>query len=410
VLVDVAVMLADGGEAIGDINVLRHQDQVLGPVASAPTVWRALDELAPAALRQIEVARAKVRRHVWAQLPKLPASQVADTDLGKVVVLDVDATLVTSHIEKEHAAPTFKGGFGYHPLAVWCDNTQEMLAVAMRAGNADSTPPRFAGGTPTVTDHIDVLSRAIAQVPSSYRKHLLIRADGAGSSHGLLDWLTEQGTKRGRTLEYSVGFATNAKVHDAIAKLPRKTWTAAVDADGDVREGGDVAEITALLDLSGWPGGMRLIVRRERPHPGAQLSLFEEADGYRYQVVATNSAVGQLAFLEARHRAHARAEDRIRHAKDSGLGRFPSRDFAINTAWAQLTAISADLIAWLRLLALTPELTKAEPKALRYRLLHVPAKLTNGGRRRRLRIPSNLPWAKTIVSAFAKIAAIQAPG
>ena len=227
------------------------------------------------------------------------------------MVLDVDATLVTSHSEKEHAAPTFKGGFGYHPLAVWCDNTQEMLAVVMRPGNA---------GSNTVADHIGVLTQAIAQVPSSYRKHMLIRADGAGSSHGLLDWLTEQGTKRGRTVEYSVGFATNGKVRDAIAKLPKKVWTAAVNADGDVREGGDVAEITTLLDLSGWPAGMRLIVRRERPHPGAELSLFEEADGYRYQVVATNTGVGQLAFLEARHRAHAWVEDRIRNAKDSGLG------------------------------------------------------------------------------------------
>lgn len=401
VLVDVAVMLADGGEAIGDINVLRHQDQVLGPVASAPTVWRALDELTPATLKRIEKARAKVRRHVWAQLPKLPESQVADTTLGATVVLDVDATLVTAHSEKQFAAGTFKGGFGYHPLAVWCDNTQEMLAMALRPGNA---------GSNTVADHIDVLTRAIAQVPVTYRKHMLIRVDGAGSSHGLLDWLTEQGAKRGRTIEYSVGFTSTGNVRDAIAKLPTKVWTAAVDADGEVREGGDVAEITALMDLSGWPTGMRLIVRRERPHPGAQLSLFEETDGYRYQVVATNTAAGQLAFLEARHRAHARVEDRIRHAKDSGLGRFPSRDFAINTAWAQLTAISADLIAWLRLLALTPELAKAEPKALRYRLLHVPAKLTTGGRRRRLRIPSNWPWATAIVATFTKIAAIPAPG
>jgi hypothetical protein len=401
VLVDVAVMLADGGEAIGDINVLRHQEQVLGPVASAPTVWRALDELSPAALKRIERARAKVRRHVWAQLAKLPESQVADTTLGAMVVLDVDATLVTAHSEKQFAAGTFKGGFGYHPLAVWCDNTQEMLAVALRPGNA---------GSNTVADHIDVLTRAIAQVPASYRRNMLVRVDGAGSSHGLLDWLTEQGSKRGRTLEYSVGFAVTGKVRDAIAKLPTKVWTPAVDADGDVREGGDVAEITHLMDLTGWPSGMRLIVRRERPHPGAQLSLFEEDDGYRYQVVATNTAAGQLAFLEARHRAHARVEDRIRHAKDSGLGRFPSRDFAINTAWAQLAAISADLIAWLRLLALSPELAKVEPKALRYRLLHVPAKLTTGGRRRRLRIPSNWPWAKVIVSAFAKIAAIPAPG
>ena len=273
---------------------------------------------------------------MWAQLPKLPASQVADTDLGKVVVLDVDATLVTAHSEKQFAAGTFKGGFGYHPLAVWCDNTQEMLAVVMRPGNA---------GSNTVADHVAVLTQATAQVPAAYRKHMLIRADGAGSSHGLLDWLTEQGTKRGRTIEYSVGFASNQNVRDAIAKLPNKVWTAAVDADGDVRDGGDVAEITALMDLTRWPAGMRRIVRRERPHPGAQLSLFEETDGWRYQVVATNTAAGQLAFLEARHRAHARVEDRIRHAKDSGLGRFPSRDFAINTAWAQLAAISADLIA-----------------------------------------------------------------
>ena len=401
VLVDVAVMLADGGEAIGDINVLRHQGQVLGPVASPPTVWRALNELTPAALKRIQVARARTRRHVWSQLPALPASEVTGTDLGEIVVLDVDATLVTSHSEKSGAAATFKGGFGYHPLAVWCDNTQEMLAVIMRPGNA---------GSNTVADHISVLTQAIAQVPASHRGHMLIRADGAGSSHGLLDWLTEQGTKRVRTVEYSVGYATNSKVRAAIAKLPKKVWTPATDANGDVREGGDVAEITALLNLSGWPAGMRLIIRRERPHPGAQLSLFEEADGYRYQVVATNTAVGQLAFLEARHRAHARVEDRIRNAKDSGLGRFPSRDFAINTAWAQLVAISADLIAWLRLLALTPELAKAEPKALRYRLLHVPARLTTGGRRRRLRIPSNWPWAAAIVNAFAKIAAIPAPG
>jgi len=138
VLVDVAVMLAAGGEGISDIAVLRHQEQVLGPVASAPTVWRTLDELTPARLRAIEVARARTRRHVWAQLPLLPASKVVDTDLGDTVVLDVDATLVTAHSEKEQAAPNFKGGFGYHPLGVWCDNTTEMLAVSLRAGNAGS--------------------------------------------------------------------------------------------------------------------------------------------------------------------------------------------------------------------------------------------------------------------------------
>jgi hypothetical protein len=401
VLADVAVMLADGGEAIADIDVLRHQSAVLGKVASAPTVWRALDELTPAALRRIDRARARVRRHVWAQLAGLPASKVADGDLGEVVVLDVDATLVTAHSEKEQAAATFKGGFGYHPLGVWCDNTQEFLAVALRPGNA---------GANTAADHIEILGRAIAQVPAAHRKKLLVRADGAGASHALVDWLTGQNRVRGRTVEYSVGFAVTEKVRDAIAVVPEDVWTPAIDPDGDPREGGDVAELTGLLDLVGWPEQMRVIVRRERPHPGAQLSLFEERDGWRYQAVATTTNTGQLAFLEARHRAHARVEDRIRHAKDSGLGRFPSREFNINQAWTTLTAIAADLIAWLRLLALTDDLAKAEPKALRYRLLHVPARLTHSGRRRRLRLPQSWPWVKAIVDAFTNIAAIPAPG
>ncbi len=198
-------------------------------------------------------------------------------------------------------------------------------------------------------------------------------------------------------------------IRDAIAVVPEAVWTPAIDPTGEVREGGDVAELTGLLDLTGWPPGMRVLLRRERPHPGAQLSLLEEADGWRYQAVATNTTVGQLAFLEARHRAHARVEDRIRHAKDSGLGRFPSREFKINQTWTMVAVISADLIAWLRLLALTGDLAKAEPKALRYRLLHVPARLTHGGRRRRLRLPKSWPWVEQIVAVFAKIAAIPAP-
>jgi hypothetical protein len=382
VLVDLAVLLADGGEAIADIDVLRHQRQVLGPVASAPTVWRTLDELTPATMKRVERARATVRRHVWAQLAGsrggLPASRVAGGDLGDTVVLDVDATLVTVHSEKESAAATFKGGFGYHPIGVWCDNTQEMLAAVLRPGNA---------GSNTTADHITVLTAAITQVPSAHRRKLLIRADGAGASHGLLDWLTTQDAKRGRSLEYSVGFAVTDQVRSAISRVPARAWLPAVDADGGVRDGGDVVEVTDLLDLTRWPAGMRVLIRRERPHPGAQLSLFEEHDGWRYQAVATNTRMGQLAFLEARHRAHARVEDRIRHAKDSGLGRFPSREFTINQAWLRAVTLAADLTAWLRLLALPDSLKACEPKALRYRLLHVPARLTRGGRRRRLRLP-----------------------
>jgi hypothetical protein len=398
VLTDVAVMLADGGEAIADIAVLGHQCALLGPVASAPTVWRTLAELSAARLAKVDEARARVRRHVWSQLPGgVPASKVADTDLGDVVVLDVDATIVAAHSEKEAAAPTFKGNFGFHPIAVWCDNTTELLAAELRPGNA---------GANTTADHLDVLSAAIAQIPRAHRRHLLVRADGAGASHGLLNWLTGLNDVRGRRVEYSVGFAVTEALRQAIMLVPEKVWTPALDADGGVRAGGDVAELTGLLNLSTWPDRMRVIVRRERPHPGAQLSIFEEVDGWRYQAFVTNTPTGQLAFLEARHRAHARVEDRIRHAKDTGLGRFPSRDFAINTAWLSAVAIAADLTAWLRLLALSGPLAKAEPKALRYRLLHVPARLTRSARRRHLRLPATWPWVDDLVAVFARIAAI----
>jgi len=157
------------------------------------------------------------------------------------------------------------------------------------------------------------------------------------------------------------------------------------------------------------PAGMRVVVRREKPHPGAGLTLFEQADGWRYQAFATNTARGPLAFLEARHRAHARVEDRIRVAKDTGLGRFPSREFTINQVWIQLAAIAADLVAWLQLIALHGDLAKAEPKTLRFRMLHVPARLARGGRRRRLRLPAGWPWASQIAEAFTKIIALPAP-
>jgi hypothetical protein len=225
-----------------------------------------------------------------------------------------------------------------------------------------------------------------------------------------LDWLTTQGQGRGRRLEYSVGFPTkNTALTSAITRLPEQAWTPALDADGDLRDGADVAEVTGLLDLARWPAGMRVILRRERPHPGAQLSLFEAHDGWRYQAFATNTPIGQLGFLEARHRAHARVEDRIRHAKDTGLGRFPSRDWVINSAWLSLVGIAADLTAWLRLLALGHELADLEPKLLRFRMLHVPARLTRAGRRRRLRLPQHWPWADQIVQAFQRIMIIPAP-
>ena len=263
VLVDLATVLAAGGEAIADIDTLRHEP-VWGPVASPATVWRTLDgdhprragpdrqgpgrgpsaRVGPAARRS---ARLPGRRH--------PIS-------ATTVVIDVDATLVTAHSEKEHAAANFKGGFGFHPLGAWCDNTGEMLAVTLRPGNANAN---HAG------DHIAVLGEAIAQIPAPYRRRLLVRADTAGATHQLLDWLTEQDQVRGRRVEYSIGFPVHkgVAVHDAIHQVPEAAWQTALDTDGEPRDDAGVVEITGLVDLATWPVGMRLIVRREKPHPGA---------------------------------------------------------------------------------------------------------------------------------------------
>jgi Transposase DDE domain group 1 len=402
VLVDLAVLIADGGEAIADIDVLRHQGEVFGPVASDTTVWRALDEIGVGQLRRIAQARAKVRARMWTLFGGPLAAKAAGRDLGeRVVVLDVDSTIVIAHSDKDGAAPTYKHSYGFHPILVTCDNTGELLAIRLRPGNA---------GANTAADHLDVLTDAIAQIPPRHRGHLLIRGDSAAATHTVLDWLTAQGKRRGRRVEYSLGWSIGAPERAAITALPAAAWSPALNADGGVRDGADVAELTGLLTLPGWPAGMRVIVRRERPHPGAQLSLFEEADGWRYTAFVTNTGAGALQWLEARHRAHARVEDRIRCAKDTGLRRLPSREFAINQAWCVAAAIAADLIAWLQILALDGDLATAEPKRLRYRLLHACARLTHGQRRRWLRIPATWPWAHQITAAFTRIAAIPAPG
>jgi hypothetical protein len=400
VLVDLAVMIADGGEAI--IDVLRHQGEVFGQVASPATCWRALDEIGEGQLRRIGKARAQVRARVWALLGQLPAARAAGRDIGDgLVVLDVDSTIVLAHSDKDGAAPTYKHTYGFHPILVSCDNTGELLAVKLRPGNA---------GANTATDHLEVLAEAFAQIPPAHRRRLLVRGDSAAASHAVLDWLVGQGAKRGRSVEYSIGWAIGEPERAAIAGIPTSGWSPAINADGGVRDGAQVAELTGLLALTGWPDGMRVIVRRERPHPGAQLSLFEERDGWRYTAFVTGTKVGALQWLEARHRAHARVEDRIRCAKDTGLRRLPSREFAINQAWCTAAAIAVDLIRWLQLIGLDGDLAVAEPKRLRYRILHTAARLVRGQRRRWLRIPSTWPWATQITAAFNRIAAIPAPG
>src|SRR5215204_4328962 len=406
VLSDVAVMLADGGEAISDLAVLRDQPEVFGSVASTATAWRVLDAVDDDLLAVVRDARAAARERAWLLRTEagraLPASRAAGRDLAGLV-LDVDATLVDCHSEKESAAANFKGGFGYHPILVWLDNTNEALAGLLRPGNA---------GANTAADHITALDLALAQIPDTvrHRTPILVRADGAGCSRQTLAHVRSLRDQRGLDVQFSVGFTMTERVQQAILALPERAWIPAVDADGELREAADVAGMLPDLAAAGWPDGIRVIVRRERPHPGAQLT-FSDVHGYRFQAFATDTRVGQLAALEARHRAHATVEDRIRCGKNTGLGRFPSRTFAINAAWLTAVILAVDLISWAQTLLLHdhPTLAKAEPKTLRYRLLHVAARLVRGGRRHRLRLDAAWPWAAALATAFTRCAALPHP-
>jgi hypothetical protein len=408
VLVDMAVAVADGATTISDVAVLSDLPALFGSVASDSTCWRLLDRLDTAKLGVVAAARAAAREVVWAQRAELcgqpfPTARAAGRAVPGLVI-DLDASIVTCHSEKEQAAPTFKKTFGYHPLLAFCDNTGEFLAAQLRKGNA---------GSNTAVDHIAVLDAALAQLPDQYRHGtpILIRADGAGCTR---EFLTHIRGLREQTVscEFSVGWAITERERAAITAIPKTVWADAIDADGSHRDGAALAEITGVLParaLAGYPAGTRVTVRRERPHPGAQLDAFEERDGWRYTAFATDTAIGQLAQLDARHRAHARVEDRIRCAKDTGLDHFPSRSFAINQAWLTVVMLAVDLIAWTQHLLLHDDLAKAEPKTLRYRLLHVAARLTRGQRRCWLRIQRTWPWARQLAAAFARLEVLPVP-
>jgi hypothetical protein len=404
IVADLAVSLAIGGDCLADLAQLRGAPEVFGPVASDPTVSRTIDALAadaPAALAAIAAARAAARARAWS----LAGEHAPDhaVDAARPLVIDVDATLVTAHSEKESAAPTFKRGFGFHPLWAFCDHgtagTGEPLAFALRPGNA---------GSNTVADHIAVLRAALAQLPGGHTrgKKVLVRVDGAGGTHDLLAWLTR------RRLSYSVGFSLPgdlAAIQAKLAAIPDDLWEPAYDADAQLRPGAWVAEATDLFDLGSWPPGMRLIVRKERPHPGAQLRI-TDIDGLRVTAFVTNTTRGQLADLELRHRRRARAEDRIRCAKDTGLGNLPLHDFAQNQIWCAIVALAADLTAWMQTLALPGHQARRwEPKRLRLRLFSVPARHARTGRRRLLHLAATAPFTALVLQALDALADLAAP-
>jgi len=408
VLRDVAVSIAGGAQNLAGTAVLRDQPRLFGAVGSIPTMWRSLNEIDEAALTRILQARNRVRERVWALTEDrhgaIPPSRTCYGDLGPVIVIRIDASLVQSHSDKQHAAGNFKGGFGFHPLLAWCDNTGELLAVICRAGNA---------GSNTAADHIAIIDAAIAAIPPKWRRNLLVTIDGAGSSHAVVEHLAKLNARAGWSVAYSVGFDLDERARVAIGQMPADGWQAALDAAGLARDDAQVAELTGLLRegpdgdrLAGWPADMRILVRREPIEEGRQLSLFEQLNGYRYQLIATNTAGGQPQRLEARHRVHARVEGFIRCGKDTGLARWPSHSFAINTAWVTTVAVAIDLLCWMRLLLLDGPLAKAEPATLRYRLLHAAARLVKRSRYLILRVPETWPWAKEFADAINRVRAI----
>ena len=194
----------------------------------------------------------------------------------------------------------------------------------------------------------------------------------------------------------------------AITKIPDDAWVTAIDQDGSARDNGQVAEITAHLDLAAWPTGSRVLVRRERAHPGAQLT-FTDLDGHRFQAILTDQAGSDITRLEQRHRARARVGDHIRNDKDTGLRNPPFRDFEHNRVWLEIVRLAHDLIVWTQRLLLTGELAKAEPKRLRYRLLHVAARLAFHARTATLRLQATWRWAGELAAAFARLKALPTP-
>jgi hypothetical protein len=334
-------------------------------------------------LDAVRVAHARARARFW-ELRGAPQR----------LTLDVDATLITAHSEKEQAAGNYKGGYGFHPLQVYLDETREALGGLLRPGNA---------GSNTAEDHKTVLDRAIGQIPAEYVEALeiLVRADSAGATHGLIDYC------RDADMRFSVGYELTVPVRAGILEILESSWVVALDQDGSERENGEVAEITDRVDLSAWGEGCRLIVRRERPHPGAQLS-FTDHDGYRFQAILTDQTDPDIAVLECRHRQHAHVEDRIRDDKDTGLAKFPFKEFKLNKVWLEIVMLAHDLIIWTQALVLDNELANAEPKRIRYRLLHVAARLAFSGRRAKLHLQHDWPWAAELASAFARLKALPA--
>ena len=416
-LVSMAVTIVLGATSMNDIALLAHQEPVFGAAPSDTTVRRTLELADPATLDKIARVRAKVRAHVWSLIAARPAGfpwlAIAGKLLAGWLVIDMDATLITAHSDKEGTAPTFKKGYGFHPLGAWLANTAESLAMLLRPGNA---------GSNDAADHIAVLTAAIRQIPPRMRSRLLVRVDGAGASHELIAHLLSL-TSRRRTVLFTCGWAITEADEQAIRLLPADAWQAAVDQDGTVQKGTAVAEITHLMSrAAGWPAGLRWIVRRTKPsrRQAKNLTAFEKATGWRYSVIVTNIPDAGIPgvpgshhpqLIDVLHREHAVVEDRVRTAKAMGLRNLPSKTWQVNCGWVAAANIAADLSAWCRLLGLydCDDLKDAEPDTLRYRLWALPARLVRHARARVLKISRTWPWKDAFLACWQRLCALPAP-
>jgi hypothetical protein len=397
VLVQAMLMLAGGGESCADIEHLRGQETLFGEVPSDSTLYRTLRRIDSATLAGLWAAMGEVRSEVW--------RRSSATTGNAPVVLDMDSSLVEIHSEnKESTAATYKGGFGFHPMFCFADATGEALAALLRPGNA---------GANTVADHLVVLDAAIDQLPAEIaaghrpgddpalvQRPVVVRADSAGCTDGFV-WGC-----RARNIGFAVVARSNEQIHAAISKIvdDEDCWEPAVRQDGHERPGAAVAEVTDLVDLSGWPEGTRLIVRREPLHPGAQQTLFPSLE-YRYWGHYTDQEggpVGRDVFM----RAHAHVEDHIGRLKDSGLERFPFTAWNANCTWLALVCFADTLVRWFQLLCLTGPLAVAEPKRLRWQLWHTPARLVRRARQHIVRILDGWPTANELLAAYQRIALI----
>ena len=379
VIRDLAVMLADGGDCLADLRGVGDQAVLFGEVASASTAFRVIDRIAttPGLLDGLRDAHAVARGRVWGM-----------AGAPDRVTIDLDATLITAHSEKDQAAGTFKGGYGFAPMLAYADETGEAMGAELRPGNA---------GANNAADQIAVAQEAVWQIPAEHLQtiEIALRVDTAGACHELLDWCREE------RILFSVGYDLTETVRTAILQIAGTDWESSLNQDGDQRPNGQVCEVTEHLDLTRWPKGSRVIVRRERAHPGAQLT-FSDADGHRFQAILTDHT-GPAAQIERDHRGRARVEDHIRNDKNTGLKNLPFRDFEHNQVWLQIVHLAHDLIAWTQRLLLTGELARCEPKRLRYRLLHIAARLSFHARTATLRLPASWPWATELATAFTRL-------